>query len=159
MDSSFLNLKSELLEALDIDLPEEETNEQVHSKLMLVDKTDRPGENLSSSTIQASDKECKHIELQEEREEELYFSSQNGSYSSLDIYMKTLSRFSPLNKEEEISLAKQIRKREKECKNLVIKWRRLFRKEYLKKLPPRKLKRLLKNSSSLMALSTFLIIL
>ncbi len=140
MDFDPLNIQDKFLAILDRDLPEEEMNEQVHRQLLLVYKTDQPGKNLSSSTIRASDEVCEQSELQEEGEGDLYLSSQGGSSSSLDIYMKTLSRFSPLHEEEEIILAKQIKEREKRCIKLVIKWRGLLKKAYFNKYSTKKTK-------------------
>ena len=101
----------------DLDSPFEKFTEEEHSKLIVVKKIHQCEESLPASfTQEAEDGDSEFNESQEEKEEELSFPLQSGSYSSLDIYMKTLSRFPPLNEEEEMALVRKIKEQEsKSC--------------------------------------------
>ena len=128
MRDTLLNRRCELEES-DLNIPTEEIGEDAHPKLMLVDKTTQPADNLSSSITQTDDLEN---EIIEENREDLYSDQYGEARSSLDIYFKTISRFPLLSEEEERIIAKRIKEDAKECKDLLIQWKDLFENEFLR---------------------------
>ena len=56
--------------------------------------------------------------------------------SSLFIYLKTIKKNPLLTNEEQKRLGKQIKDCEKECKDLVIKWKHLFKNKFLHMFSP-----------------------
>jgi len=138
-----LNRKCEL-EECDLDFPEEEIVEEEHPKLMLVDKTNQPGENLPSSHIQADDEVIETPNSPEENDKEPYSDPRSQLSSSLVIYFKTINRFPLLKEEEERNLAKRIKESEEECKNLIITWKHLFKKEFLRRFSAKQMKEISK---------------
>jgi RNA polymerase primary sigma factor len=146
MESDPLNIQLELSETAEMDFPDEGMNEQIYPNVMLVDNTAKPVEKSSPGSVPAGDQHTGH---KEEIQGEGTMLSSGGPYSSLDIYTQTLNQFRPLHEEDEFILAKQIKEREEECKNLAIKWARLFRKECLKKSSVKKVKEMSQNLKSL----------
>ena len=143
MDYGNLNRKYELLEELDLDLTTEETIEDNHIKLILINETSQPEKNLSQSHIQDNDKENEVVKLSGEDEQELYAEPQSTALSSLAIYFKAISRHPLLDEEEERSLAKRIKESEVECKHLVVKWKHLLKNEFLGMFPIKQMKEIL----------------
>ena len=123
-----INRKCESEES-DLDFPPEEISEEAHAKLILVNKILCPGKNLLSPSSQTNEKGGKSSE---ESEDELYTDSQGEQSSSLVIYFKTVSKFPLLNEKEERILAKRIEESKEKCKHLVIKWKYLFKNEFLR---------------------------
>ncbi|MBW2182746.1 MAG: sigma-70 family RNA polymerase sigma factor [Deltaproteobacteria bacterium] len=136
-----LNRKCELEES-ELDFPGEEVREEEYPNLMLVDKTSQTGDKLSSSLSQSDTEKSTSLDSSKEDEEELCFEPLNGIHQPLYIYFKTINRFPLLNEEEEEKLAKHIKENEEGCKKLVVKWKRLFEKEFLKIFSPKKIKEL-----------------
>ena len=141
MSDAQLNRECELEES-ELDFPVEEVRKKEYPKLIVVDKTSQTGDKLSSSLSQADTKKSTSLDSHKEDEEELYFEPLNGTHQPLDIYFKTINRFPLLNEEEEEKLAKHIKESEGRCKILVVKWKRLFEKEFLKIFSPKKIKEL-----------------
>jgi len=139
MSDAQLNRECELEES-ELDFPGEEVREREYPKLIVVDKTSQTGDKLSSSLNQADTKKSTSLDLSKEDEEKLCFEPLNGIHQPLDIYFKTINRFPLLNEEEEEKLAKHIKGSEERCKKLVVKWKRLFEKEFLKIFSPKKMK-------------------
>lgn len=132
----------------DLDSPFDEFTEDDHATLMVV-RNISPLEESVARSFQTEDRNSEFKESQEDKEEGYYFPSQTGSCSSLHIYMKTLSRFSPLNEEEEIFLARTIKEQEKKCLKLLIQWRGLFKKGYLTNLSARRIQKIREQLQSL----------
>ncbi len=124
------------LEEFGLDIPTEEIIEEEHPKLMLV-KTSYLRDHLSPSPIHATNA---GNEFTEESEQELYSEPQGRTDSSLVIYFKTINKFPLLREEEERILAKRIKETGEECKNLAIKWKHLFNKEFLSKFSAKQIK-------------------
>ncbi len=145
MGNTHLNRKCELLEELDLDFSAEEISEEKHPKLALI-RTNYSRENLPLSPTHAVNEGS---ELTGESREELNYDSQSGAHSSLVTYFKTINRFALLNEEEERVLAKRIKESEEECKNLIIKWELLFKKEVLRRLSAKRIKEISERSKLL----------
>ena len=109
----------------------EEISQEEYPILTLVDKTNQLGETKCSSPIQADHLESESEELFLENDEELYSDPQSGIHSSLVTYFKTINRFRLLSEEEERILAKRIKENEEKFKNLVIKWNKIFKKDFI----------------------------
>ena len=138
-----LNRKCEL-EECGLDFPEQESVKKDYPQLMLVDKANQLEENLPSSLIQADDEAVEASPPPEENDKEPYSDPQSGLTSSLVIYFKTINRFPLLKEEEERTLAKLIKESEEECKNLVIKWKHLFKREFLRRFSNKQMKEISK---------------
>ncbi len=62
----------------------------------------------------------------------IYSEDSNGiARPALSIYFKSINRYPLLDEETERNLAEMIKKSEKECMNLIVRWGRLFKKELL----------------------------
>ena len=87
-----------------------------------IDTIDQLGENLSAHHTLDNYEENELVTPFDEHENQPSIASYSGESSNLRIYFKTVGRFSLL-KEEEATLAKQIKEREHTCINLIIKWK------------------------------------
>ncbi len=144
MSHNDVKIKYELLENFDLDLPAAEAGVKEYPKLLLVDKDRQGGESLHSSPCLAGDNGNKSSDLSEESGKELYSDPQGGAQSPLVIYFKAINKYPLLNEKEEVVLAKLIKENEEEYKRLAIKWKRLFKKEFLSKFPVKQIKEIRK---------------
>ena len=103
-------------EKKDLDLPEEKIIGDMHPELKLLDRNTLSRNNISS-----------FVKSDDEDGESTY-----EAPSPLNSYFKSISNYSSLNEEEEWKLGKKIKDSEDDVKTLVIQWRYLFKKEYLK---------------------------
>jgi len=124
------------LEEFDLDSLAEESIEEERPKLMLL-KTNHLREDLLSSPIHATNAGNEATEVSEQ---DLYSDPQGRTDPSLVVYFKTINKFPLLREEEERILAKRLKETEEECKNLAIKWKRLFKKEFLRKFYAKQMK-------------------
>ena len=131
MSYSHAHIKYELLGESDLDQPVAEIMEDDPPQLMLVEKGNHSADVLDSLLTSADDDESKSPEPSEEDYQELYSEPSGGAQFPLVIYFRTINKFPLLNEEEEVTLARKIKKTEEECKDLVIQWRCLFKKEFL----------------------------
>ena len=86
-------------------------------------------------------KECeeKQNEIAEDDEEILYADLQNMSRSSLAIYFKSINKYPLLDEDTERTLAKLIKKCERECTGLIGKWRTILKSELIGLSPVRQM--------------------
>ena len=103
-------------EKKDLDLPEEKIIGDMHPELKLLDRNTLSRNNISS-----------FVKPDDEDAESTY-----EAPSPLNSYFKSIRNYSLLNEEEEWKLGKKIKDSEDDVKTLVIQWRYLFKKEYLK---------------------------
>jgi RNA polymerase primary sigma factor len=103
-------------EKKDLDFPEEKIIGDMHPVLKLLDKNTLSSNNISSF-VKPDDEDVK---------------STHEVPSPLSSYFKSIRNYSSLNEEEEWKLGKKIKDSEDDIKTLVIQWRYLFNKEYLK---------------------------
>jgi RNA polymerase primary sigma factor len=83
--------------------------------------------------------EVKQNEIAEDDEEILYADLQNMSRSSLAIYFKSINKYPLLDEDTERTLAKLIKKCERECTSLIGKWRTILKSELIGLSPVRQL--------------------
>jgi RNA polymerase primary sigma factor len=108
--------------------------------------------NIQSELLEifdTSSEEEMHEQAQAKLKREGTLRSLREPYASLAIYMNALNKYPPLQEDEELELAKQIKKQEKELKNLVSACTGLFKKEYLTKLSAKQKRALRQNFQSL----------
>ena len=79
------------------------------------------------------------VDAVDEDEEILYADIQNVARSSLAIYFKSINKYPLLDEETERTLAKLIKKSEKECTSLIGKWRTILKNELVIVSPVRQL--------------------
>ena len=103
-------------EKKDRDLPAEKIIGNIHPELKLLDRISLSENNISS-----------FIKPDDEDTDSAY-----EAPSPLTSYFKSIRNYSSLNEEEERRLGRQIKESEDDVKTLVIQWRYLFNKEYLK---------------------------
>jgi len=89
--------------------------------------------------MQIDSKKSVSIDHSEEGEKELYSEPLHEMHHPLAIYFKTINRFPLLNGEEEKKIATHIKENEERYKKLVVKWRKLCEKEFLKRYSPKKI--------------------
>ncbi len=136
--------KYALSEDFDLDLPDAEAGDKGYPELLLVDKDSQEGESLHSPPFLAGDNGSASANPSKESEKEIYSDPQGGAQSPLVIYFKTINKYPLLNEKEEVVLAKLIKENEEEYKRLAIKWKRLFKKEFLSKFPVKQIKEIRK---------------
>jgi RNA polymerase sigma factor (sigma-70 family) len=106
----------------------EKITKTMRPELKLVDVISGTEANFPSS-IKSDDEDS---ELSCESESRDCNNHPPGISSSLTFYCKSINKFPLLNEEEEKKLAKQIKTSEENFMHLIIQWRTLFKKEFLK---------------------------
>jgi RNA polymerase primary sigma factor len=128
----------------------EGTREEEHTKLKLVNSVHQYAENLSPGYFQVDDAKEKSDEASfDEHAEQLYSDLKGSTLSSLALYFKTVNRFSLLKEEEEKKIAKKIKEAEEKLKNLVIKWKQTFKKDFVRILSVTHMKEICKESQKI----------
>lgn len=104
------------------------TIEQMHPELKLIAMTSR-SEGETHSFVNTADESS---ELSHENQSSDYCNHHPDISSSLAFYFKSISKFPLLSEDEEKQLAQRIKDSEDTFRHLVIQWRLLFKKEFLK---------------------------
>ncbi len=143
MSYSYLYNKYKTQAEVNEEFASEEIREEEHTKLKLVNSVHQYAENY----LKVDDVKEKSDEASFEENTDQFNSDLQGSTpSSLALYFKTVSRFSLLREEEEIILAKKIKENEEKLKNLVVKWKQIFKKSFAGKLSATHMKEVCKDS-------------
>ena len=120
--------------------PSKETIEDLTPRLTLLPKGELSQETFHSSLIQPGDEEDEVLENVAGEGNDLYADIRGDAHPSLAIYFKTINKFPLLSGERERRIATQIKQGEEECKELVIRWNRILKKDLFKGLPTRHIK-------------------
>jgi RNA polymerase primary sigma factor len=135
MESNYVLNAPEGFESLETDMYATEISNGKHLKLILGNQDgERIGDELSFSDSKSTSHEKKG-DFSDEDEEVLYADLHNMSRSSLAIYFKSINKYPLLDEDTERSLAKLIKKSEGECKDLMVKWKKLLRGELIVSSP------------------------
>jgi RNA polymerase sigma factor (sigma-70 family) len=135
MAFKYLPYEHEALAEVDEDFLTEEVSQEEGLVLTLVETPDHTAGQILQFSASENFPDNVPTESPPERDEELYATSQDGKDPLLARYFKSISRFSLLNEEEEITLAMRIKDNEKMLKDLIIQWNRLFKRDFFKSLP------------------------
>jgi RNA polymerase primary sigma factor len=130
MEPNYGYSKPELVEELELDSSIAESSSEKRLTLIRVNENrqSEPDDDLYSGKRLDADKwEGLSDKDGEEHSEDL----QSIARPALAIYFKSINRYPLLDEETERNLAKMIKKREKECMQLMVRWRRLIKKEFL----------------------------
>jgi len=144
MAFKYLPYGHEALAEVDEDFLTEEVSQEEGLVLTLVETPDHTAGKLLSFPVSENFPDDVPIESPPERDEELYVTSQDGTDPLLARYFKSISRFSLLTEEEEITLAMRIKENEKMLKDLIIQWDRLFKRDFMRSLPAAQVKEIRK---------------
>jgi len=131
----YLPYGHEALAEVDEDFLTEEVSQEEGFVLTLVDTPDHTAGQILHFPASENLPGNVSAESPPERDEELSVTSQDGTDSTLARYFKSISRFSLLNEEEEITLAMRIKANENMLKDLIIQWDRLFKRDFMRSLP------------------------
>ncbi len=138
MTYGYPNKKYEFFEEPELAPTPEEMNKEVYPKLTLVDKKippDVPHRVPLLPIVEEYDQS-----LNDFKGDDLNYSFQNDAYSPLLTYYKTIGKLPLLKEEEERTLAKQIKDREEEFKELASEWHKLLNKEFIGGFPQKQKK-------------------
>ena len=131
MENNYLLSKAELGDELELDGPIAESYPEKHLKLILVNENRQSAEEVDSYGEKRLMKKTNGGELPEKDDEDDSGGLNGIARPALSIYFKSINRYPLLDEETERNLATMIKKREKECMELMARWSRLFKKEFL----------------------------
>ena len=131
METNYEYSKSEVVEELDLDSSTSESTPDKRLTLIRVNENRQSLEEVDSCSEKRCNEEGKWGGLSEKDGEDHAPDLQNIARPALSIYFKSINRYPLLDEETERNAAKMIKKREKECMQLMVRWSRLFKKEFL----------------------------
>jgi RNA polymerase primary sigma factor len=131
MENNYLLSKAELGDALELDGPTAQAYPEKHLKLILVNENRQSAEDVDTYGEKRFDEEAKWGGLSEKDGEDDSGGLNGIARPALSIYFKSINKYPLLDEETERNLATKIKKREKECMQLMVRWSRLFKKEFL----------------------------
>ena len=131
MDNNYLHSKFELGDGLELEGSIAEASPEKHLKLILVNENLQSEEEVDPYAEKKIDEEDKWGRLSDKGDEDDSEGLNGIARPALAIYFKSINRYPLLDEETERNLATRIKKREKECMNLIIRWSRFFKKEFL----------------------------
>ena len=137
METNYLFSRSEGLEEIETEMSSSEFTNKKHLKLVPGDQKRGAQEDEILFTDQNEGVEVKQSEIADEDEEVMYADLQNMSRSSLAIYFKSINKYPLLDEDTERTLAKLIKKGEKDCTSLIGKWRAILKSELIQFSPVR----------------------
>ena len=131
MEPNYLYGQSELVDELELDTSTTEATPEKHIKLILVNENRQSAEDVDTYGEKRFDEAAKWGGLSEKDGEDDSGGLNGIARPALSIYFKSINKYPLLDEETERNLATKIKKREKECMQLMVRWSRLFKKEFL----------------------------
>jgi len=129
METNYLYSKPELVEELELDTSSTESTPD--KRLTLIRVNEKRQAEVDPYPEKRFDEEGKWDGLSDKDGEDNSADLQSIARPALAIYFKSINRYPLLDEETERNVAKTIKKREKVCMQLMVKWSRLFKKEFL----------------------------
>ena len=143
MAFKYLHVGQEALAGVNEDSSVEEISQEEYMET-LVDAPDQKAGKLLPFPVTEDYSDEVLKEFPPERDEEAYTFSRDGADPLLTSYFKSISKIGLLNEEEEKNLAIRIKENEKTLRDLIIHWDRLFKREFIRSLPPIQVKEIRK---------------
>ena len=132
MEPNYLYSKAELVDELELDISTTESTPETPLKLILVNEHPQAAEEVDSYGEKRSDESGNKWGGVPDRDgDDNAADLHSAARPALAIYFKSINRYPLLDEETERNLAIMIKQREKECMQLMVRWDRLFKKEFL----------------------------
>jgi RNA polymerase primary sigma factor len=126
MSLDYINKEYGQLAELDESFSINEDSLEESPTLKLVENIRQFEDSHFLSPLQVHPQKSAVSEISNENVKMVHADSESGACSALPLYFRSISKHPMINEKEERSLVTKIKKREQECKNMVIQWKQLL---------------------------------